>query len=354
MTRTYRYFMSANGYGGFTSLYEKFGEESEKFYIVKGGPGCGKSGFMKRIGEMCSDCGVYVEYIHCAGDPDSVDGLIVPELGCAFADGTRPHVIEPELAGCTGAYIDLGRFCDFDSVSRFRTEITALETEWKRYTGRANALLASAGKAVEGVCLRLQTKDAVKGAEKRALGISGREFKRQKSRGKSKIRFISAFTYKGLTTMNDTVENQCGRLYIIDDDYGLGEHMLRVLEDETMKNGYDSILCMSPLEPEKPEALLVPEVSAAFICGESSKNFFEPYRHIRLDAYIDRDILTKEKKGIKGAVKLRSAALEQAKICLESGKNFHDKIEEIYNPYVDFDGVYSCAERYGKEILDTK
>ncbi len=30
-------------------------------------------------------------YIHCSGDPDSLDGVIFPAIGTAIVDGTAPH-----------------------------------------------------------------------------------------------------------------------------------------------------------------------------------------------------------------------------------------------------------------------
>ena len=30
-------------------------------------------------------------YIHCSGDPDSLDGVIFPAIGTAIVDGTVPH-----------------------------------------------------------------------------------------------------------------------------------------------------------------------------------------------------------------------------------------------------------------------
>ena len=46
------YFLGANTGGGFVSVYDEFcPPESETFlWVLKGGPGCGKSSFMKAIG----------------------------------------------------------------------------------------------------------------------------------------------------------------------------------------------------------------------------------------------------------------------------------------------------------------
>ena len=60
-----RYFLGANTGKGFVSLYDEFCKpESGNFlYVIKGGPGCGKSSFMKKIGKAAEDAGLDVEYV---------------------------------------------------------------------------------------------------------------------------------------------------------------------------------------------------------------------------------------------------------------------------------------------------
>ena len=52
-----RYFLGANTAKGFFSVYEDFCKpDSGNFlYVIKGGPGCGKSSFMKKIGKAAED-----------------------------------------------------------------------------------------------------------------------------------------------------------------------------------------------------------------------------------------------------------------------------------------------------------
>ena len=62
-------------------------EQARAIYILKGGPGCGKSTLMRRVGAWAEEAGLKTEYILCSGDPDSLDGLILP--GKAVAPGRR-------------------------------------------------------------------------------------------------------------------------------------------------------------------------------------------------------------------------------------------------------------------------
>ena len=78
---------------GFYSLYDQLlePEQAETIYILKGGPGCGKSSLMRRVAQAMEEKGASVEYIACSGDPDSLDAVVFPALNTAIVDGTAPH-----------------------------------------------------------------------------------------------------------------------------------------------------------------------------------------------------------------------------------------------------------------------
>ena len=105
------FFLAANSGQGFFSLYDGFPGDGVFLHVVKGGPGTGKSGFLRRIRKAAQERGLDTETILCSGDPDSLDGLCVPALRQAWVDGTAPHVTEPKIFGVTGDYVNLGRFC---------------------------------------------------------------------------------------------------------------------------------------------------------------------------------------------------------------------------------------------------
>ena len=90
---TVEYFLGANSPGGFYSLYDQLlvPERARRIYILKGGPGCGKSTLMHRVAQRMDEKGVEVERILCSGDPDSLDGVVIPAFQTALVDGTAPH-----------------------------------------------------------------------------------------------------------------------------------------------------------------------------------------------------------------------------------------------------------------------
>ena len=111
------FFLGANSAEGFYGLYEQLLDA--KLYdliILKGGPGCGKSTFMKKIGKAAEESGLDVEYVLCSSDPDSLDGVLVPQWHVGYADGTAPHVLDVSFPAAAGAYLDLGQFYDIDAI----------------------------------------------------------------------------------------------------------------------------------------------------------------------------------------------------------------------------------------------
>ena len=46
---------------------------------------------MRRTTAAMEERGLESVYIHCSGDPDSLDGVIFPAIGTAIVDGTAPH-----------------------------------------------------------------------------------------------------------------------------------------------------------------------------------------------------------------------------------------------------------------------
>ena len=80
-----QYFLGANSPTGFYSLYDQLlpPEQASAIYILKGGPGCGKSTLMRRVAALAQEAGEPVEYI------------VLPGKKAALVDGTAPHDTAP-------------------------------------------------------------------------------------------------------------------------------------------------------------------------------------------------------------------------------------------------------------------
>ena len=104
------FFFGANNKRKYTSLFsDAYKPESEgKHYILKGGPGTGKSTLMKKIANELEKKGYFVERGYCSADPLSIDMVLAPEINFSILDGTSPHTFDATYPGVTESIINLG------------------------------------------------------------------------------------------------------------------------------------------------------------------------------------------------------------------------------------------------------
>ena len=140
------YFAAMNSYRGFRSYYrDSF--STERRYIIKGGPGCGKSTLMRRLADEAERRGLETELYYCSSDTNSLDGIVIKELGVAVFDGTAPHEEAASAPGWRDNLIDLGAFWNADMLRARQDDIIAA-SEAKAYSYRqAYAQLGMAGDA---------------------------------------------------------------------------------------------------------------------------------------------------------------------------------------------------------------
>ena len=111
-------FLAANSPSGFVSFFDELYNPYRncRAYIIKGGPGTGKSSFMKYIAVKAADRGYEAVLCPCSSDPDSLDGLIIKDLKTVIIDGTAPHTVEPVYPGACEEIINLGVFWNGDAL----------------------------------------------------------------------------------------------------------------------------------------------------------------------------------------------------------------------------------------------
>ena len=349
------YFLGANSPTGFYSLYDQLIDPAvaEDIFILKGGAGCGKSSLMRKVGRAMEDKGLAVEYIVCSGDPESLDGVVIPALKAAIVDGTAPHVVEPTLPGAVERYVNLGDCYDKKALAAIKGELRASMAGYKGCYNRTYRCLAAAAQIGDDMRAMMLTPALEARMAKRAKGILAREVKKTgRAPGKTVQRFLSGVTWQGVLCNFDTVDAQCKKVYELCDTYGLGHAMLTHLAAGVLAAGYDAVLCPSPLYPDRLEHLLVPELELAFVTSTPALPYdSRPFRRIRLDAMSDAEALRRNRPRLRFSRKVQAALLDEAVDSLKQAKDMHDGFEALYNPHVDFPRVYAMAESIIGELL---
>lgn len=349
-----QYFLGGNTPSGFYSLYHQLSDPRRfrAVYIIKSGPGSGKSTLMRRVERHAQAAGLETEEVLCSGDPDSLDAVIIPALGAAVVDGTAPHVLEPCCPGAVDRYIDLSGFYDRAGLQPIKEDIMAATAEYQGHYKRVYRCLGAAGELRRDVNELLAVPAVQQKLAKRAAGIIGRELKKPGGAGGADQRFLSAVTHKGALTLWGTVEAQAGRVYELADSSGLAHHLLNPILTAGLAAGHRAVACPDPMAPDRLAHLIFPDLSLAFVTSTPEAPWpHRAYRRLRLDAMVDADACRAAKPRLRFTRRVAAALTEEAVAGLAQAKAAHDKLERLYNPYVNFDGVMETADRTADEIL---
>ena len=351
MSQVSNFFVGANSGEGFQNLFPELVdlEDTYDLMVLKGGPGVGKNTFMRELGRSMEQAGTAVEYLWCSGDPDSLDGVVLPEIRCAVVDGTSPHVVEPRYPAAVDRYVDLGRFYDLTAAKAAAEEVKARTHAYKSAYVRAyHSLKAARQVELDAVASVKKTFDADR-AERRMEGILTRELHRSGGEaGKTTRRFLGSITHKGYIWHFDSVEALCPKVYEFADSWELAAPYLARLHESAVEQGWDTILCMSPEAPDQAEHLLIPSLGLAFITSRPGMDYGKkPCRRIRLDAMTEPS----GKARLRFQTRMTALLREEGVAALKEAKSSHDALEAVYNPYVDFDGVRALAAMEAGRLL---
>ena len=352
-TKSVRYFLGANSAQGFYSLYDGFvqPEAGDFLWVIKGGPGCGKSTFMKKIGSAAENAGLSVEYILCSGDPESLDGIYIRELSTAYVDGTSPHIMDCSLPGGGGLYLDLGAFYHPDPLLKRRNELVQLFSAYKRQYARAYELLRAAS-CLSPECVPGLVEPEVRvQVEKRAESLARRIIPTGDGY-REKRRFLSGISCAGFCRLSDSVESQCPQVITLDDELGLADVFLQEIRSACIRREQPVILCPCPLNPQRLEAVLLPETELAFVAVSRRKPWQgSVWRHLRLDAMADPQAIRSLREEYKAAQRIQDELIDLACHSLHKAKAFHDDLEAVYHPYVDFEGQNELCQLHIDYLL---
>lgn len=343
------FFLGACSPKGFVSHYDSLLGEVQQLTVIKGGSGCGKSTFMRSMGRAAQSKGLEVSYILCSSDPDSLDGVYLPELSLAYVDGTAPHVLEPKLCGGSMNYLNFGEFYDREAMRPNEDEILEAQKQNADQYPYVSACLAAADKLSDSIRHATEGRryDEEMAAIAECLALS--TLKPVGDTGSVARRFLSAVTPKGLHFCAQTPSQLCQRVYVLKDNYFLAPRLLELLLTRARELGHRCIACYSPLLPDTvPTHLLLPEIGVAFV----SENRDFPYREnsfCRID--LDSTLPPKVRKELDFYTKNISSLLYQSVSHLREAKRLHDRIELLCKPFVDFAAVSAMTERRITELF---
>lgn len=344
-------FAAANTENGFISFFDKafFGEKAVINYILKGGPGSGKSTIMKNYAKHAEKNGLTPIYYHCSSDPYSLDGVTVKETGISVIDGTSPHAVEPAYPGVRDFYVDLSPAWNTSVLAESSDKIISLAKAKSDCYKTAYRLLEASGKIEREMH---ETAKSFVDCEK-IRNFTDRFFKKYIKSKTPKHKTIkevvvSAVSAKGFVRYF-TLEKYAKNLFFIKESKKVEDFLFEELAEMTKKSGASAVFALSPENPKKVVGILFPEndicislydsdMVSEFEASGKTVKFINSTRFINPDAF--GSCRQKFRFSEKCFDTLRSAAISE----LSRAGAFHAALEEIYISATDYNKVTEISE----------
>ncbi len=350
---THRYFAASNSAKGFRNYYgECFSDARvDRLYIIKGGPGTGKSHFMRTVAACARRAGYDVTEYDCSSDPASLDGILLtrkdaPRIG--MLDGTAPHVWEPTVPGVREEIINLGALWDGSRLVGQGETIRALGARKAAAYTRAYAYLRAAGEldaVADGLVHTAVREDRLHAMADRIL--------RREPRGEGFDALPAlrrAVSMAGRATYH-TFELCAEMLLVIDPAYGLGYRLSDHLMQISHEKGLRLLVSYDPVYPEKIDGLYYPASGLCILIGEAQPREGCPTRQVSLRRYMDADVLRSVRPEIRHAVSMGHTLEEQALSALAEAGKYHFELEKIYAAAMDFRAKEAFTRRFCEKVF---
>lgn len=356
-------FPGGNTCYGFYSFYDYMTDDNiTRKYVLKGGPGVGKSVFMSKMAQDFEARGFDLEYHWCSSDSNSLDGIVIGNKQICFLDGTAPHVVDPKVPGAIDEIINLGQFWNRELIVNKKEDIINLNKDISRCFMRAYMRLREVNNAY--MELKSYYEEATdKMAVKRNIVALGEDFLQGSTKmATNSVRhlFPGAISPEGLVTRLSSIVDQEMSLFAVKGSPGSGikdllNHVLHLIE----VNAIHAEVFHNPFNPDEIDLIIIPETKAVLI---DLSDFFFDYtaeiasnkykRQLDFNQFVNESTLGKYAKHINSAQDRIALGLKEAVSFIVKAKNLHDELESYYIPAMDFDAVEVYRQELVAEIFD--
>lgn len=345
---------------GFYSYYKYVidSQQANRIFILKGGPGTGKSTLMKKIGLELAKQGYDIEFMHCSSDNNSLDGVVVPKLSIAVIDGTAPHIVDPVYPGAVDEIINLGQYWRVEGIKESKDDIIRVNKIIKENFKRAYRYLHAASLLMEDTeAILEQVLD--EGREslfiyelKQTLFVHGLP---ARTHGTQRRLFAAAVTPNGFTDYLDSLccGNKTIRLYA-----PAGSSTGRILEslkDEAIIRGYDIETYFCPMSPLRIEHIVIPSLKVSVITANEYQDISEisgeSCKTYNMNDFFDNDALESFEDQLYFNRLNTDTLIQKAVESIAASKAYHDELEKYYIKNMDFDELTDVKDNIIDRIL---
>lgn len=339
------YFIGANTERGFVSSFDFSVHENDfgRLFILKGGPGTGKSTLMKKFAERCGEEPVYY---YCSSDPASLDGAIVSRSGVKYAicDGTAPHVAEMNYPGASSEIINLGKYWNSAAIVPHRDEIVSLSSKKSHCFSAAYTYLKSAAEVQRSL-------DAVAAKacdfEKMDAAVSRLISKYKIKKGSASSVYTEAFSMRGCIAF-DTFFRKAKTVYYVNDSFGIRGLFLSCLDRRLAEGKCEYTRIVSPVNTSVISGIYI-DSAGVFITHNSFDEIPCEGKVINTKRF-QSAAACEYKNRYSFAVKCHNALLSGASEYLSEACTYHFELEKIYVKAMNFRRIDRFVDKFTEAV----
>ena len=333
------YFASANTVDGFKSYFDHIfdPEKLNKIFIIKGGPGTGKSSLMRHLATRAQEHGEQIEYFLCSSDPTSLDGVYLRKRNIAVIDGTAPHLSDPIYPGVVEEVFSTSDFWNTSTLVKSKALIMENMKEKKKQYRRAYYFLNAIGQILQdvhkigaGALNKMKMIESIKRIEKRYF-MNMRP-------GIEEVKLIAGINKNGYTKL-PTFENMCRTVFVIEDVLTTAYCFLDEIYRMATKKGISVIKSYSPLMKERINAICLPDISLCFVIGVRDYDreiAGKTYHYVNMKRFVDKAEISAARQKARFASKCCDMLFDGAVTSFCEAAQCHEKLEGIYKNAMDF------------------
>lgn len=358
--RITRYYPGGNTPDGYLSFFDKVisWAEARNIILIKGGPGVGKSTFLKKIARELLKRDTDLEFLHCSADNGSIDGLLIPAYGIALLDGTAPHMMDPKYPGCIDEIINLGRYWNEDGIRQNKDRILAIHDEIQSCYKRAYNYLKMA-QIVHGdlkqVYQKAVNEKLLNNTIDEVLNETFKEVNKRNKTSRQRHMFASAITHDGPVNYLDSLFWNVQKRFIITGFPGSGKSLLmKAVADNAILKGYDVDIFHCPMEPSKIEHILIKDLNIGFITSvkpHTTTKVKENDELIDLNSLLNLSKIKETEEIINYDDSIFWDLFNRSVKYLANVKKLHDELERFYIANMNFEEIDKMRERVLSRVL---
>ena len=338
------YFMAANGYSGFRNYFEEIFNPYEytRLYVLKGGPGTGKSSLMKKTHKALKDLGYKCESVYCSSDPNSLDGVIIEKEGKKFAilDGTAPHETDAKIPGAIDELINLGVAWDDKLLSSERSRIEKTNKRKAKHYREAYEYLKLAGEISKGT--EVGVKNAYTGFDLQLIHDVLFDLKPNSPDYEQKTILLSSFSKNGYQQMNTKEKYPKG--ISVTGSFGSEYIFLYHLLEESVKRKISHTRFPSPFSDTLTEAVYLHDSDTLITVGRNYEEILDT------SIFLDEAYLNQNKEKLTYYTKLREELLCRSQNEFSLASRAHFELESIYSAAMNFEIINQITDNIISQI----